>query len=145
MTASTQNYTRMMQEMMSSFPMDMTVFQDGFKSCATFGQKMSRVALEAAEKSTDISAKWTRETITKLNDATAVRDEPSDYGRAMTGFASAQVETTAETIAAFAEVAKKVQMEAVELMLTAGKEMSGDTATAGKASGGATKKTAAAR
>lgn len=105
--AASQDYTKMMQEMMASFPMDMSSFQDSFKSCASFGEKMSKVGLEAAEKSTDISARWTKQTIAKMNDVAAMRDQPSDYGRAMTDFASAQAEMTAETMAAFAEVAKK--------------------------------------
>ena len=45
----------------------------------------------------------------------------------MTDFASAQAEMSAESMAAFAEIAKKVQMETVELMLAAGKDM-GDEA-----------------
>ncbi len=46
----------------------------------------------------------------------------------MTDFASAQAEVSSESLAAFAEIAKKVQMETVELMLAAGKDM-GDEAT----------------
>lgn len=104
--AASQDYTRMMQEMMASVPMDMSSFQNSLRSCASFGEKISTVALEAADKSTDISARWTKQTIAGMNDATALRDEPSEYGRAMTDFASAQAEMGAETMAAFAEVAK---------------------------------------
>jgi hypothetical protein len=86
------------------------------------GEKLSKVALEAADKSTEISSKWTKDTLAKLGDVTAAKDEPTDYTKAMTDFASAQAEMAAETMAAFAEVAKKVQMETVELMMAAGKE-----------------------
>ena len=126
------DYTKMMQEMMASFPTDMSAMQDSFKSYASFGEKMSKVAIEAAEKSTDISSKWTQDTLSRMNDAAVVRDEPSDYGKAMTDFASAQAEMTAESMAAFAEVAKKVQMETVELMLAAGKDVSEDFTSAAK-------------
>ena len=47
-------------------------------------------------------------------------------------FASLQAEMASETMAAFAEVAKKVQMETVELMLAAGKDISEDATTAVK-------------
>ncbi len=135
-TKTGTDYTKMMQEMMSAVPTDMSSFQDAFKSYASFGEKMSKVAIEAAEKSTEISSKWTKDTLSRMNDAAAVRDEPSDYGKAMSDFASAQADMTSETMAAFAEVAKKVQMETVELMLAAGKDMSEDfTAAAKKASG----------
>ena len=49
--------------------------------------------------------------------------EPADYAKAMTDFASAYAEVTAEHMAAFAEVAKKVQMDTVELMMAAGKDI----------------------
>jgi hypothetical protein len=132
--AKTQDYTKMMKDMMGAFPVDMTAMQDAFKSQAAFADKMSKVAFEAAEKSTEISAKWTKDTLSKMASVTAVKEEPADYGKAMTDFASAQAEMAAENMAAFAEVAKKVQMETVELMLAAGKDMSEDmTAVAKKA------------
>ena len=92
----------------------------------------SKVALEAAEKSTEISSKWTKDTLPKMGDVTAVKTEPTDYTKAMTDFASAQAEMAAESMAAFAEVAKKVQMETVELMMAAGKEASEEATAAVK-------------
>lgn len=132
MATKTKDYSKMMQEMMGSFPVDMSSMQDGFKTYASFGEKMSKVALEAAEKSTEISSKWTRDTLGKMSDITVAREEPADYGKAVTDFASAQAEMTAETMAAFAEVAKRVQMETVELMMAAGKDMSEDMTAAAK-------------
>ncbi|ATI41214.1 Phasin [Pacificitalea manganoxidans] len=130
--ATPNDMTKMMQEMMASFPMDTTSLQDAFKTSALLGEKMSKVALEAAEKSTEISAKWTKETISKMGEVATVKEEPTDYSKAMTDFASSQAEMVAETMAAFAEVAKKVQMETVELMLAAGKDFSEDTTAAMK-------------
>jgi hypothetical protein len=87
---------------------------------------------DLAEKSTEISSKWTKATLTKMGDVSKVKSEPTDYSKAMTDFASAQAESAAETMAAFAEVAKKVQMETVELMLAAGKNLSEDASAAVK-------------
>ncbi|PWR04224.1 phasin, PhaP [Meridianimarinicoccus roseus] len=124
--------TKMMQEMMGAFPVDTKAMQDAFKTSATLNEKMSKVALEAAEKSSEISAKWTKDTLAKMAAVATVKDEPADYGKAMTDFASAQAEMTSEAMAAFAEVAKKVQMETVELMLAAGKDISEDATAAVK-------------
>ena len=52
--AKTNDYTKMMQDMMASFPVDARAMQDAFKTQAALGEKMSKVALEAAEKSTEI-------------------------------------------------------------------------------------------
>jgi hypothetical protein len=55
-----------MQDMMASFPVDASAFQNAFKTQAAFGEKFSKVALEAAEKSTEISAKWAKDALAKL-------------------------------------------------------------------------------
>jgi len=130
--AKAQDYTKVMQDMMGSFPVDMTAFQDAFKSNAAFGEKLSKVALNAAEKSTEISTKWSKDTIARVGDVSKVKEDPADYTKAVSDFASAQAELVSENLAAFAEVAKKVQMETVELVLAAGKDISEDTTAAVK-------------
>ncbi len=139
--AKTQDYTKLMQEMMGAFPLDMRAFDEAFRTTATLNGKFARVALEAAEKSAEISTAWTRDTIAKLadlTDRTAAREDAADYGKAMTEFASTQAELVSENLAAFAEVAKKVQTETVELMLTAGRELGEEArATVKKATAGA--------
>ena len=126
------DFTKVMQDMMAKFPVDASAFQNAFKTQAAFGEKLSKVALEAAEKSTEISSKWAKETISKLSGTTAAKTEPADYSKAMTEFASAAAEMASENMAAFAEVAKKVQMETVELMLAAGKDASAEAQAAVK-------------
>ena len=121
---NTTDFTKMIQDMMASFPMDTTAAQDAFKIQAAMAEKFSKVALQAAEKSTEITAKWTKDTLAKVAVVTAAKGEVADYSKAATDFASAASEMAAENLAAFAEVAKKVQMETVELMLAAGKEAS---------------------
>lgn len=126
------DYTKVMQDMMANFPVDASAFQNMFKSNAAMGEKLSKVAIEAAEKSTEIAAGWTKATLSKMGDVVKAKTEPTDYTKSMTDFASAAAEMTAEHMAAFAEVAKKVQMETVELMLAAGKDLSEDATAAVK-------------
>lgn len=127
--AKAQDFNTMITDMMASFPIDMTAAQDAFKSTAALGEKMSKAALEAAEKSTAVSSKWTNETLAKLGDAAKAKPEAADYQSSATDFASASSEMAAENLAAFAEIAKKLQMETVELLMAAGKDM-GEEATA---------------
>lgn len=128
----TPDLTKMMQDMMASFPMDTTAMQNAFKTQAAMAEKFSKVALEAAEKSTEITSKWAKDTIAKLGNASKAKPEVADYTKAATDFASAASEMAAENLAAFAEVAKRVQMETVELMLAAGKDFSEDATAAVK-------------
>ena len=130
--AKADDFTKYMTEMMQSFPMDSAAMQDAFKSQAALGEQMSKVALDAAGKSSELSAKWTKETLSKMSEVAAVKDEPTDYTKSLTDFASASAEIAAENMAAFAEIAKRVQMETVELMLAAGKDLQEGTTAAVK-------------
>ena len=128
----TQDFTKYMTEMMGMMPMDTTAMQEAFKAQAQFAERLSKVALDAAEQSAEISHKWTRETLSKMGPVATVKDDATDYAKAMTDFASSYAEVSAENMAAFAEVAKKVQMETVELVLAAGKEAQEDATVAMK-------------
>ena len=130
--AKAQDFTATLKDMMGAFPVDTAAFEGAFKNQAELGEKFSSVALEAAEKSAAISTNWTSETLAKLGDMSKVKAEPADYAKAITDFASAQAEVASENMAAFAEVAKKVQMETVELMMAAGKSASEEATTAVK-------------
>lgn len=126
----TNDMTKMMKDMMSSMPMDTKAMQDMFQSQAAFAEKMSKVVLEAAEKSTEVSTQWTKATLAKIGDVATVKPEPTDYAKSVTDFASASAEMTSEHMAAFAEIAKRVQMDTVELMLAAGKDMTAEATAA---------------
>ncbi|WP_397541405.1 phasin family protein [Roseovarius salis] len=124
--AKAQDFNTVMKDFMGAFPVDTKAMEDAFKNQAALNEKLSGVALEAAEKSAEISGKWTKETLAKMTEMTKAKTEPADYAKAMTEFASANAEVAAENMAAFAEVAKKVQMDTVELLMAAGKDMQED-------------------
>jgi len=122
------DYTRMMKDMMGAMPMDDAALQNAFKSQAAMMERMTRVALEAAEKSTEVSTKWTRATLEKAGETATTKDDPADYSKAMTDFASAQSELASQHAAEFAEIARKLQMDTMEVLMAAGKDMQ-NTAT----------------
>lgn len=130
--AKTQDFTAVMKDMMGAFPVDTSAMEGAFKTTASLNEKLSSVALEAAEKSAEVSNKWAKDTLAKLADVSKAKAEPADYAKAMTDFASASAEAAAENMAAFAEIAKKVQMDTVELMMAAGKDLSEDATAAVK-------------
>ncbi len=145
--ANTPDFTTMMKDMMGAFPVDTKAMEESMKSVASLNEKLATVALTAAEQSSEISSKWTKDTIAKIQAMTKAQAEPADYAKAMTDFASTAAEAAAEHMAAFAEVAKKLQMETVELLMAAGKGVAEEaTAAVQKATKDATaavKKTAA--
>ena len=147
--ANQQDFTAVMKDFMGAFPVDTKAMEDAFKTTASMNEKLGAVALDAAEKSADLSSKWTKDTLAKFSAMSKVQAEPADYAKAMTDFASASAEVAAENMAAFAEIAKKVQMDTVELVMAAGKDMQEEaTAVVKKAANEATsavKKAAAAK
>ena len=130
--AKTQDFTAVFKDMMGSFPVDTKAMEDAFKSQTTLAEKLASVNIEAAHKSTELSAKWAQDTLSKMQTLTSAKDEPADYAKSMTDFASASAEAAAEHMAAFAEIAKKVQTQTMELMMAAGKDMSEDMTKAAK-------------
>jgi hypothetical protein len=45
---------------------------------------MSAVAIEAAQKSTELSAKWMQDSLSKLSNVTTAKAEPADYAKSVT-------------------------------------------------------------
>ena len=104
-----RDFTKMMSDMMGAFPMDMTAMNERSRR-PCLGEKMSKVALDAAEKSTDLSAKWTKDTIAKMADVTTARradrlHQGDDRFRIGSG------RKWPPSNGRLAEIAKKVQME----------------------------------
>ena len=130
--AKTQDFTAVFKDMMGSFPVDTKAMEEQFKSSTTLAEKMSGVAIDAAGKSAELSAKWTQDTLAKVEAMSAAKAEPADYAKAMTDFASSSAEAAAEHMSAFAEIAKKVQTQTMELMMAAGKDISEDMTAAAK-------------
>jgi uncharacterized protein (DUF1015 family) len=127
--ANTQDFTAALKDMMGAFPVDTSAFDGAFKNQSELTEKLSGLAFDAVEKSNAISTKWTNDTLAKMSNMAKAQAEPADYATAMSDFASATAEAAAENMAAFADIAKKVQMDTVELMMAAGKS-AGDEAKA---------------
>lgn len=130
MATKTPDLSTMFKDMMGAMPIDGRAFETMFGNQTALTEKMSSVAIEAMSKSTDLSARWAQDTLAKVSAMTRARREPADYAKAVTDFVSAQAESAAEHMAAFAEIAKKMQTETLELMLAAGKDIGEDVAAA---------------
>ena len=83
--------------------------------------------------------------MTKLFDLSNTPYGPADYITLLTDFASVQAEVAAENLVAFAEVAKKVQMETAEVMIAAGIDVFADASAAMKIATSAAKSTPVAK
>ena len=71
--AKTPDFTKTMQDMMAKFPVDTSSFQDAFRSQTALGEKMAKITLAAAERSTEISAQWAKDTIARMGELTSTK------------------------------------------------------------------------
>ena len=94
------------------------------------GEKLTGVALSAAEKLAEISNVWTKQTLAKLNNLSKKPVDPTDYSKSLTDFASAQAGVAAENLALYAKIAKKVQLVTVKVIMAASKQLSDEASTA---------------
>ena len=125
---TTHDTTAMLKEAMTALPIDTAAAEGAFKSSAELNEKISTVALTAAEKSVAISQQWTQQSLKSLSDVSKAKSEPTDYMQAMTDFAAAFSKAATEHMTAFAENAKKAQTDTLELLMAAGKNF-GEEAT----------------
>lgn len=130
---TTHDTTAMLKEAMTTFPIDTFAAEGAFKSSAALNEKISTVALTAAEKSVAISQQWTQQSLKSLSDLSKAKSEPTDYMQAMTDFAAGFSKAATEHMTAFAENAKKAQTDTLELLMAAGKNFGEEATSAAKA------------
>ena len=100
-----------------------------------FNSKLSKIALETIKKNTELSQEWSKETLNSLETFTKTQKNPSDYSKVINDFVTQQTQSSPQHIAEFAEIAKKAQLDTIDLYMSAGKEMNEEmTKTAKKTS-----------
>ena len=121
------DYAQKMRDALRSFPMDTSSAENLAKSQAALAERLSSIAIEAAQRSTDLSAHWVQDTLSKLSTLTRAKAEPAEYAKVASDIASGSARAAAENLSAFAEIARKVQAETLALLMSAGKDMSEST------------------
>ncbi len=124
--SNTPDFTAMFEQMfqnMPQMPKDFSAFANSTKEAAEFNSKLNSIALEAAQKNAELSAKWTQDVLSNMGTLNTPQDQPADYAKVVKDAAEAQVQGTPERLSAFAEVAKTAQIEAVELIMNKTKEI----------------------
>ncbi|TMM51321.1 phasin family protein [Sulfitobacter sabulilitoris] len=142
MTA-TPDMTTILKDTMAAFPIDASAAEGAFKSTADLNEKLGAVTLTAVEKSSEISSKWTQQTLKSLGEVSKAKAEPTAYMTAMSDFMTGYAQSATEHMSALFDVAQKAQADSLELMTAAGKGF-GEKATAA-AKPAATKATTAAK
>lgn len=131
------------KDVATTLPFDQEAVRDGFAAWARYNERFMGIALDVAEKSTGLAARTTEEAISNLRGMTALRDEPADYGKAISDFVQKQADLGMKTAEAYGTLAQKAQTEMTELATEAGENFGEKVAA--NANGAAKKATAAAK
>ena len=129
---STIDMNKFYTDFMASLPTDTSLLDDAIKKQTEINEKYYDLFLKVAENSAAVSYKWASDTITKMQEAPKYDGDPSGYTKSLGDFVSAQADVTTENLAAYAEIAKKAQMDSVSLFLSSAKEVQKETAAAVK-------------
>lgn len=127
------DYTKMFQDMFSGKFVGSNSINDMFNNAAEFGAKLNKIAVQTAEKNTEIGSAWMKDTLSKYDRFSESKTEPAEMFKAVSEIISAQAQEAPEQIAKFSEVAKSAQMATAELMMTAGKDLQSEIIKKSKA------------
>ena len=130
--AGTQDMNKFFKDFMASLPMDTSIFDDAVEKQLAINRKYYDLLLGLAEKSNTVSYKWATETISKMQEAPRYDGDPSIYAKSIGDFVSEQADVATENFAAYAEIAKKAQMDSLSLFLSTAKEVQTEAAAAVK-------------
>ena len=114
-----EDYSKSFEKMMSQSPVK---FDDAMKSVMDFNSKFGKIALDTVKKNAELSQDWAKESLSALDPFVKSTEKPEDFMKIATDYMSSQTQSTPKHIAEFAEVAKKAQLETIDLMMKAGKD-----------------------
>ena len=124
--AKAQDFNAVVKDAFAAFPVDTKAFDQALRATAELNEKLSNVALGAAEQTNDLASKAAKDTFGALAKVGKAKSEPADYATALNTFASFAADQATKGFASYAEIARKAQADAAELLFAAGKEASGD-------------------
>ncbi len=114
-----EDYSKNFEKMMSQSPIKI---DEAMKSVMDYNSKFGKIALDTVKKNTELSQAWAKESLSALDPFVKSTEKPEDFMKIATDYMSSQNQSTPKHIAEFAEVAKKAQLETIDLMMKAGKD-----------------------
>lgn len=104
-------------DMFAQNPLNLESFSDASRKYAATGEALAAAVLNASESSAELTGKWTMDTLSRMKGVCVAKEDTAEYAQAAKDFASSSMESAAENIAAYAEIAKRAQVETTEIFL----------------------------
>mgnify|MGYP001403747551 CR=1 FL=1 len=124
-----EDYSKNFEKIMAQSPIKV----DGaMKSVMEYNTKLGKIALNTLKKNAELSQAWTKESLTSLDPFVKGSEKPEDFMKMTNDYVTSQAQSTPKHMAEFAEVAKKAQLETIDLMMKAGKDAQEELMSASK-------------
>lgn len=115
--SSYQDFTKAMSTFSNFFPMSNGAVNDSYQKVGENVEKASSIALSAASEIVDINEKWAKDTLERAKSFVASQPTPENWFKLVQDCASDSMEASTQYLSSYTEVARKAQMDAVELVL----------------------------
>ena len=113
------DYTKAFENYLSKTPFN---YDEIMKSTNENNSKFAKIAFNSAQKNLEISQAWAKETLIGLKTFSNTQPKPDDFLKASTDYITEQAQKSPKYLAEFAEIAKKTQLETIELLMSVSKE-----------------------
>ena len=117
------DYTKGFENIFSKTPFK---YDNAMKSTSDYNAKLAKIAFDTAKKNVEVSQAWTKETLSGLDSLVKSQSKPTDYIKVTTDYISKQAQISPKYFSEFAEIAKKTQLDTIELFMDLGKEAKDD-------------------
>lgn len=112
-----QDYTKAFSNMASYLPLSPSTMNEVYQKTASNMEKAVSITLNAASEVVDINDKWAKDTLAKVKVVAEEKPSPENMAKTMQNYASSTWEVSAQYLASYTEVARKAQMDALELAI----------------------------
>ncbi len=124
------DYTKNFENIFSKSPLN---FDDVIKNSSEYNAKFAKIAFNTVKRNIEVSQAWTKETLSSLENLTKSQSKPDDYVKITSDYITEQAQASPKYLNEFAEIAKKTQLDTIELMMEFGKDAKdGMSKTSGK-------------
>ena len=110
-------FTKPWADMFAQNPLNPAAFSDASRKYAATGEAFAAALFNAAESSAELTGKWAMDNLARMKGVCVAKEDAGEYAQAAKDFASSYMESAAENIAAYAEIAKRAQVETTEIFL----------------------------
>ena len=110
------------EKFFTGFPGGLPELEAAMNNSTALNEEFAETAFSAAEDGFKLSAEWTKEALTDLEQITKTQTEPSELASVLANYTSDAAGKSTQKMAAFAEILGRMQAESIRLFVEASQD-----------------------